>query len=83
VGNGNGNACSPNFSFWTVGTRTQYNPVPWLDVGLDLSWTHLNTAYKGPGVTLGANGGRPGGVYSIDDQNVFTALARAQINFQP
>jgi hypothetical protein len=83
VGSGVGNSCSPNYSFWTIGSRTQYNPFPWLDLGVDVFYTHLNTAYKGPGVTLGANGARPTGVYNIEDQNVLSVLARAQINFNP
>ena len=80
---GNDNACTPNFRFWTLGTRTQYNPLPWLDLGFDVSWTHLDTPYSGTGVTLGSNGSRPAGVYSIGNQDVLTALVRAQINFQP
>lgn len=80
---GSGNSCSPNYSFWTVGSRTQYSPVAWLDLGVDVFYTHFNSAYKGAGVTLGANGGRPGGLYTIEDQNVLTLLARAQINFNP
>lgn len=80
---GSDNSCSPNFSFWTVGSRTQYSPFLWLDLGVDVFYTHLNTAYKGTNVTLGANGGRPGGVYTIADQNVLSVLARAQINFNP
>lgn len=83
IGTGAGNSCSPNFSFWQVGSRTQYSPAPWLDLGIDVSWTHLNTAYRGPNATLGANGARPAGLYNIEDQNVFTAIGRAQLNFYP
>ena len=66
VGSGLGNSCSPNFSWWQVGTRTQWNPHPDLDIGIDVTWNHLNTAYKGlgdpgalgvvSGVALSANG---------------------------
>jgi hypothetical protein len=80
---GNDNSCSPDYSFWTVGTRTQYSPVAWLDLGVDLSYTHFNTAYRGTNVQLGANGGKPAGVYSIENQHVLTLLARAQISFNP
>jgi hypothetical protein len=80
---GGGNSCSPNFSFWQIGTRTQYNPVTWLDLGVDVSYTHLNTAYNGPTATFSANGAIPAGTYSISDQNVVTVLARAQMNFWP
>ena len=67
IGNGVGNSCSPSFSWWQVGTRTQWNPHPDLDIGVDVLWTHLNTAYKGTNVTLGANGARPAGVSMNDD----------------
>jgi hypothetical protein len=83
VGTGAGNSCSPNFSFWTIGSRTNYSPFPWLDLGVDVFYTHLNSAYKGVGVILSANGARPSGVYTIDDQNVLSVLARAQISFNP
>ena len=54
-----------------------------LDIGVDVLWTHLNTAYKGSNVTLGANGARPAGVYNIDDQDVVSVMFRIQRNFLP
>ena len=42
-----GNSCSPDFSFWEAGTRTQWNPVPQLDVGLEVLYSRRNTAFKG------------------------------------
>ena len=53
-----GNSCSPDASWWQVGSRTQFNPHPLLDVGLDVFYTRLNSAYKGP-TNLAANGSRP------------------------
>ena len=44
-----GNSCSPDYSFWEAYTRTQWNPVPQLDIGLQVMYTHHNTAYKGAG----------------------------------
>jgi hypothetical protein len=79
---GGGNACSPDFSFWNIGSRTQWNPHPDLDIGVDLEWTHLNTAYAGAAV-LPASGARPGGAYTIDDQDVTSVVFRIQRNFLP
>ncbi|HZO47220.1 MAG TPA: porin [Xanthobacteraceae bacterium] len=80
---GDVNKCSPDFSFVQVGSRTQYNPFPWLDIGVDLSYTRLFTAYKGQ-ATNGVNPGLPAQtVLAIDDQNIFTAIGRAQLNFLP
>src|SRR4029077_13261373 len=63
--------CNPDFSFWQVGSRTQWNPHPDLDVGVDVLWTHLNTAFKGTAV-LAASGARPSGTYTIDDQDILS-----------
>jgi hypothetical protein len=76
-----GNSCNPNFSFYQVGTRTQYNPVTQLDIGLDITYTKLNTAYKGP-ASYGPNLPRPI-VGFIDDQNVWSFVWRWQRNFYP
>jgi hypothetical protein len=78
---GAGNSCSPNYSYYQIGTRTQWNPVAQLDIGLDVFYTHLNTAYKGP-VAYGPNAPRPV-VTLMDDQNVWSALFRWQRNFYP
>ncbi len=80
---GGGNSCSPDYSWWQVGSRTQWNPHPDLDVGVDVLWTHLNTAYKGAGVGLAANGARPAGTYTIDDQDILSVMFRVQRNFLP
>ena len=53
-----GNGCSPNYDFWEAGTRTQWNPVPQLDVGLEVLYSARNTAFKGA-ASLPANGSRP------------------------
>jgi hypothetical protein len=80
---GSGNSCSPNWSFYEIGTRTQFNPVPQLDIGLEVLYTHVNTAYKGSAVGIyAANGSRPA-VNLIDDQNVWSAMLRWQRNFYP
>jgi len=81
VNHGEGNSCSPNFSFYEIGTRTQYNPTPQLDIGLEVLYTHLNTAYKGTGITSG-NGSQTGRNL-VDDQNVWSAMLRWQRNFYP
>jgi len=72
--------CDPNFSMSEVGTRTMWNPVPDLDVGVDLVWWHLNTAFAGTAV-LGQNGAKPAGTYTISDQNALSAIFRVQRNF--
>ena len=72
--------CDPNFSLSEVGTRTLWNPVPDLDIGVDLVWWHLNTAFAGTAV-LGPNGAKPPGTYRISDQDALSAIFRIQRNF--
>ena len=75
--------CNPNYSWALVGTRTQWNPHPDLDIGVELLWTHLNTAFKGT-ATLAASGAQPANVGAhIDDQDVLSVLFRIQRNFLP
>jgi porin-like protein len=74
-----GNNCNPDYSFYQVGSRTQWNPVPRLDIGLDVTYTGINTAYKGPGV-YAANGSRPA-VGLFDDEGIWSAIFRWQRNF--
>ena len=71
---GSGNSCNPSFSFYEIGSRTQWNPAAQLDIGFELLYSHLNSAYKGPGV-YSANMPRPS-VALIDDQNVWSAMFR-------
>ena len=77
-----GSSCNPNFSWWQVGTRTQWNPHPDLDIGVDILYNKLNTAFGGNAV-LAANGARSPGIYAIEDQNVLSVLFRIQRNFLP
>jgi hypothetical protein len=80
--------CTPNSSWWQGGTRTMWNPVPDLDIGFDLSFIRLNTAFAGT-AALGSLGapfqsnalGRPSGLYNIDNQNIYSAMFRIQRNF--
>jgi hypothetical protein len=82
---GAGNACSPDSSWWVVGTRTQWNPHPDLDIGLEVMWTHLNTAYKGA-ASFASSGARPacsGAGCVLDDQDDLSVYFRIQRNFLP
>ena len=50
-----GNSCSPDYSFWEAYTRTQWNPVPQLDIGLQVMYTPQQHRVQRPG---GAGGER-------------------------
>jgi hypothetical protein len=72
--------CNPDFSFWQAGLYSKWTPVRGLDVGLDVVYTKLNTAFEGYAY-LPSNGSRPAGDYRIEDQDQWTVMFRVQRNF--
>ncbi|MBV8838201.1 MAG: porin, partial [Alphaproteobacteria bacterium] len=78
--------CSPNFSFFQVGTRTIWNPVPNLDLGLEVMYNRVQTAFAG-NVTTPAGTVLPAytapTTFVAADTGVFSAVFRAQRNFWP
>jgi Porin subfamily len=75
--------CSPDTNFWMVGSRTQWNPHPFLDIGLDVSYHRHNTAHAGPAQTLANDGARASGRVFVEDQDFWTAMFRVQYNMLP
>jgi porin-like protein len=75
--------CDPDYSYWAIGSRTQWNPHPYLDIGVDVMWTRLNTAFAGPGVVTAAQGANPAQIVNIEDQDALSVLGRVQYNFLP
>jgi hypothetical protein len=74
--------CDPDYSLWQIGSRTIWNPVPNLDIGLEVMYSRLNTAFAGTAI-LPTNSPRPGGLYTLEDQDVWSAIVRVQRNFWP
>jgi hypothetical protein len=74
-------ACDPDWSLWQVGTRTIWNPVENLDVGLEVMYSHVRTAFSG-GLTTAGAGAQPAGAL-VDDNNVWSGIFRVQRNFWP
>jgi hypothetical protein len=79
--------CNPNFKVWQVGSRTQWNPVSQLDIGVDVLYSRLDTAFAGATTTTAifpAAAGRPVGLpISFADQDVWSVMFRVQRNFWP
>jgi hypothetical protein len=56
---------------------------------MELLYTRLNTAFQGPVAAIAASGAQPGCVTTavtqctVDNQNVWTVMARWQRNFMP
>jgi hypothetical protein len=73
---------NPDFSFWQIGSRTQW--APWkgqLNVGVDVVYTALNAARKG--ILVGGVGARAGQVQTIGDTDMVTVMFRVQRNWYP
>jgi len=75
--------CNPDHHIWAVGSRTQWNPHPYLDIGIDVAWAHLDTAFAGAGVTTAAQGANPAQLVNIENQDVLVVMGRVQYNFIP
>jgi hypothetical protein len=76
--------CNPDWSFFQGGVRTQWSPVPGLLFGVEGLYTQVWTAFNGSVATLGpqpVSGARPQGTYSINNQGIWSAIFRAQRNF--
>jgi porin-like protein len=81
----NSSSCSPNFSFYQVGSRTQWNITRDFYMGVDVTYTHLNTAYQGAnnnGAAVYPSVAPKIASTVVDDQSIVSAIFRAQMNFE-
>jgi hypothetical protein len=83
--------CAPNkfgpgcadWATWQIGSRTLWNPVRSLDVGVDVQYTALSkTAFDGGTVTF-APTGTAATTFRVGTTGVVSALLRIQQNFYP
>lgn len=82
--NANPRNCDPDWSMWRLASRTMWNPVANLDVGLEVAYTNVDTANSGSLAKVTAsNGSGLAGNYVMDDNSYWTATFRVQRNFWP
>jgi hypothetical protein len=77
--------CDYSFASWGAGTRTIWNPVKNLDIGLEVLYQQIDTRMD-PGlvrINAGGAGTRPTGLYQPANEGVLTGLVRLQRNFYP
>jgi hypothetical protein len=76
-------SCNPDFSMWRVASRTMWNPVQNLDVGVEVAYTKIDSGNSGLGILTSAQNGLAAGVYNVEDQSYWSAAFRVQRNFWP
>ena len=74
--------CNPDFDVWNVGTRSIWNPVPNLDVGLEVMYTKLEHKHE-LGATRSPGRRSRGRPLRAVEQDVCLGLFRIQRNFWP
>ena len=76
--------CDPNWSAWNLGSRTQWEPLRGLIMGVDILYQKINSITTSTGtLTLAANGAKPAGVYTLSDQSAWVGSFRIQRDFLP
>jgi hypothetical protein len=77
--------CNYAFQVWNVGSRTVWNPVKNLDIGVEVMYTkiHQNMDPAQVFFNFGGGGNRAAGFYVPSDEGVFSGLLRVQRNFWP
>jgi hypothetical protein len=81
VANAMARGCA-DWSAWQAGSRVLWNPVSNLDIGLEVLYTHINTALAGATYTGLTTNGLPTSLQT-KDENVWSAVLRFQRNFWP
>ncbi len=76
-------ACSNNWNYWDVGTRTQFNVDSQTYIGLDVIYTALQTGSNGVVGTVAGSATQPSNIRTIANQSAWTAEFRFHRNFYP
>jgi hypothetical protein len=71
-----GPGCNPDTSFWNIGSRTRWSPVPNFSLALSVLYTHIDSA------TYGAGAGGPRNA-AVGDADIWTGLVRVRRDFWP
>jgi hypothetical protein len=78
---GNGR-CDPGFNFWTIGSHTDWYPVPNFRLAVEVLYARVESAFDGQTISLSkAQGLRPSGLYTAKDQGILSIHFRAQRAF--
>src|SRR5262245_54275337 len=74
--------CDPGFNFCTLGTHTDWYPVPGFRLAVEVLYKRVETAFEGQTITLTkTQGARPAGTYTARDDGILSAGFRAVRTF--
>ncbi len=86
---GFGNDCA-DWKAWQLGSRTIWNPVANLDIGIEVMYSKIETAFSGgrvncvdAGCTFGIAAAGTPLVHNVQDNDVWSGILRIQRNFWP
>jgi porin-like protein len=77
------NNCDPDFSFGNIGTRTLWQPHPFLYIAAGVTYWKIWSAHEGTGTLTANAGARAAGVVNFRDEDVVTAHFRVQYDMLP
>lgn len=77
-----GGVCNPDFNQMTLAGRTIWNPVPNLDIGLEVAYTKYEQKHNGTS-TVANVAPIPNGNYQFGNYDVWAVNFRVQRNFWP
>jgi hypothetical protein len=75
--------CDNDWSYWDVGTRTQWNVTKDFYLGLDVVYTRLNTADDGAVIRDSAKNDHPFSSYQVGDRDAWIVNFRVHKDFYP
>src|SRR5262249_13157871 len=77
--------CNNDFSWWQLGSRTQYNFTPWFYVGFDVKYEKIETASEGAQVLYTALAGtaKPTALYTVQSQDNYAVRVRVHRDIVP
>jgi hypothetical protein len=76
-------ACNNDWSYWDIGSRTQWNVTKDFYLGLDVVYTKLNTANDGNAAFISKFDNQPTSWRSISDQDAWIVNFRVHKDFYP
>ena len=75
--------CDPDYAYWRLASRTMWNPVQNLDIGVEVAYNKVDTAFAGTANLAAPINSLAPGAYTIEDQSYWSAAVRVQRSFWP